>query len=197
MTKRQIKVHCPFEKMVDPNKLVPHPANPATHSDAQVDKLAEIVRGTDTVEGHGIRQPIIVSKRSGYIVAGHCRRLAALKLGIKWPVQYQGYKSSQEELAVLVADNKIAELSGIDGLRMADVIVELDQINYPLELTAIPESEIKNYVLGPIEVTEPTDAPNEDGILARIKIYCPAEAAEVLKEKLAPIVEAFDGARFI
>jgi DNA modification methylase len=72
-------------------------------------------------------------------------------------VQYQNYKSNEEELAVLVADNKIAELSEIDGQVMADVIVELDQVDYPLELTALSDIEIRDYVTGPLEATSQDD----------------------------------------
>lgn len=141
-----IEVHCRFDKMVDPKTLKPHPANPSRHPEAQIKLLSQIM------QGHGIRHPITVSNKSGFIVSGHCRCSAAILLGLKkYPVTYQNFKSESEELAVLVADNKIAELSEVDGSLMGDIIVELDQVNYPLELTALSPAEIEDYVVGPTE----------------------------------------------
>ena len=141
-----IDIHCPYHELADPNTLKPHPANPNRHPEAQIELLAKIIRE------HGIRWPISVSKRSGFVVSGHGRKDAAIRLGLKqYPVVYQDFKSEAEELAVLVADNKIAELAETDGLKMADIIVELDQVDYPLELTALSPQEIEEYVVGPIE----------------------------------------------
>jgi len=99
---------------------------------------------------HGIRWPISVSNLSGFIVSGHGRLMAAQKLELdKYPVVYQDFKDQSEELAVLVADNHVAELAEIDGRLLGDIFVELDQSNYPLELTAYSPEEIRDYVEGP------------------------------------------------
>jgi len=138
------EIHCHGE-LLDPAKLKPHPANPAKHPEEQVKLLAKIMAG------HGIRHPITVSKLSGFIVSGHCRREAAMLLGMKeYPVVKQGFKDSSEEIAVLVADNKVQELSEINGQVMADILVELDEKDYPIELTALSEVEIRDYVDGPL-----------------------------------------------
>jgi hypothetical protein len=93
-------------------------------------------------------------------------------LKVKWPVQYQDYKDEAEELAVLVADNKIAELSGIDGQVMADVIVQLDQVDYPVELTGMPKDQIEYYIDGPLGdidgFFDPTDPTGKQK-----KLICP------------------------
>lgn len=147
-----VQVHCRFDKLEDPTALKIHPANPARHPKEQVELLAKIIAS------HGIRHPIIVSALSGNIVAGHCRRESAILLGIKeYPVVVQAFEDSAQELAVLIADNKIQELAEIDGQTMADVLVELDQVNYPLELTALTEVEIHDYVLGPTGPTPQDD----------------------------------------
>jgi ParB-like chromosome segregation protein Spo0J len=138
-------IHCRHDELVPLVNLRPHPANPSRHPEAQVKLLAQIIKA------HGIRHSIVVSKNSGFIVSGHCRLMAAQELGLKaFPVTLQSYAGESEELAVLVADNKIAELSEIDGSKMGDIIVELDQQNYPLELTALSLQEITSYVEGPI-----------------------------------------------
>ncbi|KKL96600.1 hypothetical protein LCGC14_1842900, partial [marine sediment metagenome] len=51
---------------------------------------------------------------------------------------------------MLVADNKVQELSEINGQVMADILVELDEKDYPIELTALSEVEIRDYVDGPL-----------------------------------------------
>jgi len=74
-------IHCTHDKMVELGALIPNPANPNKHPDKQIKKLAEIIKH------HGIRHPITVSKRSGFIVAGHGRLAAAKELGLtEYPV---------------------------------------------------------------------------------------------------------------
>jgi len=179
------QVHCSYQKMVPVEKLKPNPQNPNTHPEAQIDKLASII------EAHGWRHPITVSNRSGCIVAGHCRLAAAVKLGLKkCPVDFQDFKSEAEEQAVLIADNKIGELSEIDGLAMADLLCELDQANYPLGLTAMDASEIEQYVDGPTNNSEPQD-------LARIGISCPNESSKALTDEIEPLLSKYEGAKFV
>ena len=67
----KIKVHCSHTELVDVIKLVEHPSNPNQHDDRQINLLARIIKA------QGWRNPITVSKRSGYIVAGHGRLAAA------------------------------------------------------------------------------------------------------------------------
>jgi len=91
-----------------------------------------------------------VSKRSGFIVSGHCRRLAAQAAGmVLVPVIYQDFQTEAEELAVLVADNQVTLKSEINGNLMGDILVELDQVDYPIELTALSASQVDAYVVGP------------------------------------------------
>jgi hypothetical protein len=139
-----MQIHCSYDKLVDIKKLIPNPANPNTHPEAQIDKLALLIKN------HGWRHPVTVSNRSGLLVAGHCRLLAAKKLGLsKVPVDYQDFTNEAEELAVLVSDNVVQELADVNGLKMADIIVELDQVDYDLELTALSKEQIEDYVVGP------------------------------------------------
>src|SRR5881394_2394577 len=98
-------VHCEFHKMIPPDELLPHPRNPNKHPDKQVRLLAKVI------ERQGWRSPVVVSKRSGFIVGGHCRRLSALLLNTNCPVEFQDFSSEEEELAHLLADNQFGELS--------------------------------------------------------------------------------------
>ena len=71
-----IEVWCAHERLIPIEELKPNPRNPNTHPDSQVDLLAKNIRY------FGWRHNILVSKRSGCIVAGHGRLLAAKKLGV-------------------------------------------------------------------------------------------------------------------
>ena len=120
--KQNFEVHCSYKELVDVDLLVPHPFNPNTHSERQVELLAKILKHS------GWRNPITVSNRSGYIVAGHGRLLAALKNGwTKVPVDRQDFKTEADEYAHLVADNKIQELSSLDAQKIDDIFSKLPE----------------------------------------------------------------------
>ena len=143
----KIRVHCAFDKLVDIENMKPNRANPNVHGVDQIGRLAL------NIAAHGWRQNINVSRRSGLIVSGHARLLAAQKLELaQVPVNYQSFKSKAEELAVLVSDNVIAELADIDGPAMADILLHLDEVNYDLALTALDKAEI--VVRVPTDVAE-------------------------------------------
>lgn len=112
-----IEVWCAYDKLVKIEELIPHPKNPNTHPQNQIKILAQNIRY------HGWRHPIVVSKLSGYIVAGHGRLEAAKELGVSIiPVEYQNFASEDNELAVLVGDNRLAELSSLDLNGLQDII---------------------------------------------------------------------------
>lgn len=116
------KVHCSFNELVDPKTMKPHPRNPNTHSREQIEMLAKIIAH------QGWRAPITVSDRSGFVVRGHARLEAGLRLGCSVvPVDKQHYNSEESELADLVADNKIAEFAEIDNGILRSVLDDLNR----------------------------------------------------------------------
>lgn len=145
---------------VDVAKLVPNPKNPNQHPDSQIQLLGRIIRQT------GWRQPITVSKRSGFIVKGHGRLAAALLEGVKEaPVDYQNYTTEAEEYADLVADNRIAELAETDSKLLADILADIDTGEIPMELTGYTEDEVASLVTALSEalhndLTEPDEIPD-------------------------------------
>ena len=104
-----IPVHCAHTRLADPASLQPNPVNPNRHSAHQIQLLASII------QEQGWRNPVTVSKRSGLIVRGHGRLEAALLIGCAAiPVDEQDYASEAEELADLLADNRLSELAELD-----------------------------------------------------------------------------------
>lgn len=136
MTKtKQIAVRCEHTEMVAPKTLKGHPGNPNKHPQSQIRMLAK------SIESYGWRHPIVVSKRSGFIVAGHARREAALKLECKVPVDMQDFDNEADEMAVLLADNVLPELAELDK-ELFDVGKELlEAAEIDLETIGIEDLE--------------------------------------------------------
>ena len=92
-----INVWCRHDDLCDITTLVPNDKNPNKHPDKQIALLAKIIRH------QGWRQPITVSKRSGFIVKGHGRFQAAKVLNVELvPVEYQDYETEAAEMADLI-----------------------------------------------------------------------------------------------
>ena len=122
-----MQIKCSYSELKDPSLLTANPRNPNNHGERQIELLAKIINHT------GFRHPIVVSKRSGFIVAGHGRLQAAQKLGLsEVPVDYQDFKTEAEEFEFLIADNKIAELADHDDSFMIEGIKELEIEDFEL-----------------------------------------------------------------
>ena len=136
-----IKVHCAHSDIVEIGKLKPNPKNPNTHPQGQIEILAKVIRE------QGWRQPIKVSNQSGYIVSGHGRYEAAIFMGAEFvPVDYQDYESEAEELADLLADNRIAELAEMDEKMLAELFASVDADAFDMSLSGYTDKEIFDAV---------------------------------------------------
>lgn len=113
-------IHTKYDELVSPLKLKPNPRNPNKHSTDQALRLSKLY------EAHGVRHPIIVSRQSGYIVAGHGRHMAALMAEMKeFPVVYQDFQSESDEYAFMVSDNGIADWAELDYAKINEDLVAL------------------------------------------------------------------------
>ena len=135
-----IEVWCSFDELVSIDSLNPNPKNPNKHPDSQIELLSKNIKYL------GWRHPITVSKRSGFIVAGHGRLMAAKKLGIQIvPVDYQEFNSDADEIAVLVADNRLAELSETSEEDLKNILSELDG-KIEIDLTGFSDAEVEQLL---------------------------------------------------
>lgn len=102
-------------KYVATSALRVNPKNRNHHSPDQIDRLVKIIKY------QGFRNPLVVSNRSGLLVAGHGRLMASIKMGLdQLPVIYQDFDDEEQEIAAGVSDNAIAswaelDLSGINA----------------------------------------------------------------------------------
>lgn len=139
VTNDGIPVFCSHDEIVPTQNLHPNPRNPNQHPDSQIELLGNIIEKT------GWRMPITVSNRSNMVVKGHGRLQAAISKG--WsnvPVDYQDYASNEEELADLMADNRLAELSDNDDLILSELIQEVKDADPDmLEMTGYTEDDLQ------------------------------------------------------
>tara|TARA_B100002019_G_scaffold293349_1_gene320328 strand:- start:958 stop:1500 length:543 start_codon:yes stop_codon:yes gene_type:complete len=133
----KIPVYCRYDEIVGVEELVPNPKNPNEHPDNQVELLGKIIKH------QGWRQPITVSKLSGFIVKGHGRLQASINLGLnKVPVEYQEYENEASEYADLIADNRIAELSQMNQQVVDDILKEDIFEDFDIGLTGFDAPDI-------------------------------------------------------
>lgn len=139
-----MKVKCSYDEVVPPHKLVPNPKNPNKHPPEQIERLAKLI------DFQGQRHPVIVSKRSGFVVVGHGRLEAIKKLG--WDglaVNYQDFESEAEEFAFVTSDNAIAEWAELDLSMINKEMLDLGP-DFDIDLLGI-----KDFVIEPVEKFEP------------------------------------------
>ena len=158
----EIKVFCCYDKMVDIAELIENPRNPNKHPEEQLKILAKVIKQ------NGWRQPITVSKLSGFIVKGHGRLQAAKLLGCeKVPVDYQEYENESLEYADLMADNRIAELSEMDNKKLLELFQEFDVGEVDFDLSGYTEEFYKELAAafdeyeGPELLGDPDEVPEE------------------------------------
>lgn len=130
-----IRVHCAYDKMVPISDIRPHPKNRNRHPDEQIKRLAKII------SANGMRRPVVVSERSGYIVAGHGRVMALKELGAKYvPVNFQDYESDEQEYQDLIADNASALWAELD---FSAINVDIGDLGpFDLDLLGIRNFEV-------------------------------------------------------
>lgn len=147
-----IPVYCAHDKIVPVGDMKPNPKNPNHHPAEQIELLARIIKA------QGWRKPITVSTRSGLIVSGHGRLMAAKAAGVSHvPVDFQHYESEDAELADLLADNRLSELSEIDDKMLAEIFSGIE-MESP-ELTGYSQEDIE-FIIGQLYLD---DADAEDG----------------------------------
>lgn len=166
-----IPVYCAFDKIVPLEDLKPNPKNPNRHPGDQVELLARVI------EAQGWRQPVKVSTRSGYIVSGHGRYEAALLLGCPVPVDFQDYPGEAEELADLLADNRIAELAEMDEKKLAELFAVIDESDLSVDIAGYTDDAVLALV---------------DAIDGDLEIVGEVPFSEVLREEHNYIVLYFD-----
>ena len=122
-----IAVWCSHDEIGPLEKAIENPRNPNKHPEAQIKLLANIIKV------QGWRNPITISRLSGFITKGAGRRKAAELLGVSQvPLDYQDYENEAAEYADLIADNRIAELAEPDLDLVKDILESIEGLDAEL-----------------------------------------------------------------
>lgn len=122
--------------LVKPSEIKVNPLNRNKHHADQIERLEKII------QYQGFRNPVIVSNRTGLLVAGHGRLMAAKKMKLKEiPVMFQDFENEAQEYACLVSDNAIASWAELD---LVGINVDLCELGPEFEIDLLG---IKNFVL--------------------------------------------------
>jgi DNA modification methylase len=163
---------CSYKEIIPIADLKPHPKNPNIHTEEQLKRLAKII------EYQGQRHPVIISRLSGYIVAGHGRSMAIKKLGInEIAVDYQDFENEEQEYAFLISDNAIAEWSSLD----LDLIkVDIDIMgDFDVDMLGIKDFKIESEIVPGADEDEvpevkedPTTKRGDVWLLGKHRLMC-------------------------
>lgn len=136
-------------KRVALDSLKPYGRNPRTHSPEQVEQIARLMRE------YGQTQPIVVDEKL-LILAGHGRRLAAMKIGLNEVdvVVVRGLTPAQKK-AYVIADNKVTENAGWDQDLLRLELGELKRLDYDLTLTGFDSDSLVSFLADKVEPLAP------------------------------------------
>lgn len=123
-------------KKVKIKDLKPHPKNPRIHPKSALDKLIK------SIGQFGFTNPVLVS-RDGFILAGHARCKAAVEAGIEEvPAIFLDLEGANAD-AYLIADNKIQEETDWNEVLLAELINNLQELDYDVSFTGFEPPEIE------------------------------------------------------
>ncbi len=110
------------------DKLKPYENNARTHSEEQVEKIA------NSIKEFGFINPVIIDSDYG-IIAGHGRVLGAQLLGMKEvPCLFVEDLTDVQKRAYILADNKLALDAGWDDEILRQEIKALDDLNFDVSI---------------------------------------------------------------
>jgi len=117
----KMEIDCAYDELVSLDKLIENPRNDNDHEEDHAKLMAKVMIARK------VRHPIIVSKRSGFMAAGHLRKWGAELNGWEsFPVNYQDFESEADEYAFLTSDNNTARYAALDERKMIANLEALD-----------------------------------------------------------------------
>ena len=152
---------------LDPHELIPWRNNAKEHPPEQIDDLAR------QIGKFGWDQPAVISPTK-VILKGHGRQLVAIKLECKIPCVIKTNLTPEDETAIRIADNKVAESRWNNDKLRTDFEFLLDA-KYEMEYTAYSPAAVDMVMTdwdSDIAAVN-KHKPNLDGIEAIVRIHCP------------------------
>lgn len=120
-----------------PSEITPYPKNAKKHDERQINNVAE------SIKKYGFVPPVVIDK-DGVIVIGHCRALAAKKLGLNSvPCVCVDDLTPEQVNALRIVDNKTNESDWDFDLLLEEIDnIDLDGFDFDWDL---PEDENQEY----------------------------------------------------
>ena len=124
------------------DKLLPYARNARQHSDEQIAQIAA------SIAEFGFVNPCLVGA-DGVLVAGHGRLAAARKLGLSTvPVVVLDHLTPTQRRALVLADNRLAELSTWDDVLLRIELEALQDEGFDLDLTGFDADALAELLAG-------------------------------------------------
>ena len=168
-------------------ELTPYAKNAKKHDSTQIANVAESIRQ------FGFVQPIVID-RDGVIVIGHCRALAAEKLGMKEvPCVCADDLTPEQVNALRIVDNKSNESEwDFDLLAVELAELDFDEFDFDFGFEINGETEGVSYIS---ELLEDEECMTNNGNLERDEFsvsFCfPKEYEEDIKQKIKEQTKEF------
>ena len=146
-------------------ELTPYAGNAKKHDSTQIANVAE------SIKQFGFVQPIVID-RNGVIVIGHCRALAAEKLGMKEvPCVCVDDLTPEQVNALRIVDNKSNE-SPWDFDILPDELADIDLSDFDFDF-GVDDEEEETVTSEPKEATGAVEYGTEDFSDEKFECECP------------------------
>jgi DNA modification methylase len=154
-------------KNIPIKEIVPYAKNAKKHDKRQIDNVAESIRQ------YGFVQPVVID-RDGVIVIGHCRVLAAKKLGMEAvPCVCVDDLTPEQVNALRLVDNKTNESDwDMDLLSMELPEIDLSAFDFDWGLTEDDSAEIVEDEAPEVSDDPPTAKRGDVWQLGRHRLMC-------------------------
>src|ERR1700733_4867439 len=136
-------------------QLSPYARNTRIHSDAQIAEVAA------SIAAFGFVHPVLAAP-DGVIIAGHCRVLAARKLGLReLPVVVLEHLSEIQRQALAIADNRLALNAGWDEEMLRIELAALQEEEFSVDLLGFDARELNRLLA---ETDTVPELPDRDAV---------------------------------
>ena len=130
-------------ELVEVEKLIPYANNSRTHTEEQIKKVMA------SMKEFGFINPILITE-DYVITAGHCRLIAAQRLGYKKvPCIKENYLTPAQRKAYVIADNRLALDAGWDEELLRVELEDLQAADFDIGLTGFDEKELGDLFKSP------------------------------------------------
>lgn len=173
--------------LIEIDKIKPYERNAKIHNSLQLEQIK------NSILEFGFTNPLIVDSEFN-LIAGH-GRLEALKMLNRVEFKNNPIKevnavfidglSETQKRALIIADNKIAENSIWDDELLKSELIELDDLNFDLDLLGFNNDELKNIFSELKSLNNDFNLPKElEGIALEKDDFNKYENAETPRERV-------------